>query len=117
RPTYSADGRKIPCIYCQPPDRAHEIEREFGPFPLFQFWGPGGGLTSSRWIADCARLVIDRKRSTLTLVYLPHLDYDHQRYGPDDARSRAALRAVDGLVADLVGDARRAGGGGLVVSE
>src|SRR5207247_3058302 len=86
-------------------------------FPLFQFWGPGAGLTSSRWIADCARLVIDRKRPTLTLVYLPHLDYDHQRYGPDDPRSRAALRAVDGLVGDLAGHARRAGAQVLVVSE
>jgi len=117
RPTYPADGRKIPGIYCQPPALAHEIERELGAFPLFQFWGPGAGLTSSRWIADCARLVIERKRPTLTLVYLPHLDYDHQRYGPDDPRSRAALRAVDGLVGDLAGHARRAGAELLVVSE
>jgi predicted AlkP superfamily pyrophosphatase or phosphodiesterase len=117
RPTYPVDGRKIPGIYCQPPALAHEIERELGPFPLFQFWGPGAGLTSSRWIADCARLVIERKRPTLTLVYLPHLDYDHQRYGPDDPRSRAALRAVDGLVGDLASHARRAGAELLVVSE
>jgi predicted AlkP superfamily pyrophosphatase or phosphodiesterase len=117
RPTYPADGRKIPGIYCQPLALAHEIERELGPFPLFQFWGPGAGLTSSRWIADCARLVIERKRPTLTLVYLPHLDYDQQRYGPDDPRSRAALRAVDGLVGDLAGHARRAGAQLLIVSE
>ena len=32
---------------------------------------------------------------TLTLVYLPHLDYDHQRYGPEDPRSRAAVEAID----------------------
>src|SRR3989442_10087824 len=115
--TYPADGRKITGIYCQPPDLAHEIERELGPFPLFQFWGPGAGLTSSRWISDCARLVIDRKRPTLTLVYLPHLDYDHQRYGPDHPRSHASLRAVDGLVGDLTGHARRAGAQVLVVSE
>jgi predicted AlkP superfamily pyrophosphatase or phosphodiesterase len=50
-------------------------------------------------------------------VYLPHLDYDHQRHGPDDPHSRAALRAVDGLVAGLVGDARQAGADVLVVSE
>ena len=117
RPTYPADGRKLPGIYTQPHDLKHELERALGPFPLFQFWGPGAGLVSSRWITDAARLVIDRHRPTLTLVYLPHLDYDHQRYGPDDPRSRAALRAVDGLVADLVGDARRGGADVLVVSE
>jgi len=117
RPTYPADGRKIPGIYTQPHDLKYELERALGAFPLFQFWGPGAGLTSSRWIADAARLVLGRYRPTLTLVYLPHLDYDHQRHGPDDPRSRAALRAVDGLVADLVGDARQAGADVLVVSE
>ena len=117
RPTYPADGRKIPGIYTQPHDLKYELERTLGPFPLFQFWGPGAGLTSSRWIAEAARLVLGRYLPTLTLVYLPHLDYDHQRYGPDDPRSRAALRAVDGLVADLVGDARQAGADVLVVSE
>src|SRR5207249_9663415 len=54
-------------------------------FPLFQFWGPGAGLTSSRWIADCARLVIDRKRPTLTLVYLPRSE--ERRVGKE-CRSR-----------------------------
>jgi predicted AlkP superfamily pyrophosphatase or phosphodiesterase len=117
RPTYPADGRKIPGIYTQPHDLKYALERNLGPFPLFQFWGPGASLTSSRWIADAARFVIEQHHPTMTLVYLPHLDYDHQRYGPDDARSRAALRAVDGLVADLVGDARRAGADVLVVSE
>jgi predicted AlkP superfamily pyrophosphatase or phosphodiesterase len=117
RPAYPADGRKVPGIYCQPHDLRDELERELGPFPLFHFWGPAADITSSRWIADCARLVIERKRPTLTLVYLPHLDYDQQRYGPDDPRSRAALRAVDGLVAELVGHARRSGAEVLIVSE
>jgi len=117
RPAYPADGRKVPGIYCQPHSLREEVERELGPFPLFHFWGPGADITSSRWIAECARLVLERKRPALTLVYLPHLDYDHQRHGPDDPRSRAALRAVDGLVGTLVGHARRAGAEVLIVSE
>ena len=51
RPTYPADGRKIPGIYTQPHALKDELERALGPFPLFQFWGPGASLTSSRWIA------------------------------------------------------------------
>jgi len=117
RPAYPADGRKIPGLYCQPHDLSAEIERELGPFPLFHFWGPTADLVSSRWIAECARLVIERKRPSLTLVYLPHLDYDHQRFGPDDPRSRAALRAVDALAGDLVRRSREAGARVLVVSE
>jgi predicted AlkP superfamily pyrophosphatase or phosphodiesterase len=117
RPMYPADGRKVPGIYCQPRDLKYEIERELGPFPLFHFWGPTADIVSSKWIAECARLVLERKRPSLTLVYLPHLDYDYQRWGPDDPRCRAALRAVDSLVADLVGHARRLGAHVLVVSE
>ncbi|PYM05567.1 MAG: alkaline phosphatase family protein, partial [Candidatus Rokuibacteriota bacterium] len=117
RPAYPADGRKIPGLYCQPHDLKYELERELGPFPLFHFWGPTADLVSSRWIADCSRLVIERRHPSLALVYLPHLDYDHQRYGPDDPRSRAALRAVDGLIGDLIGGARSAGANVLVVSE
>jgi predicted AlkP superfamily pyrophosphatase or phosphodiesterase len=117
RPTYPADGRKIPGIYCQPYDLKHEIEGELGPFPLFHFWGPTADIVSSTWIAECARFVLDKNQPSLTLVYLPHLDYDHQRYGPDDPRSRAALRAVDALVGGLVAQARRLGAHVLVVSE
>jgi predicted AlkP superfamily pyrophosphatase or phosphodiesterase len=117
RPAYPADGRKIPGIYTQPADLRGEIERELGPFTLFNFWGPTADITSSRWIAECARLVLERKRPTVTLVYLPHLDYDHQRYGPDDPRSRAALRDVDELVGRLVSQARAMGAHVLVVSE
>ena len=116
RPAYPADGRKIPGIYTQPHDLRGEIERELGAFPLFNFWGPTADITSSRWIAECARLVLERQRPSLTLVYLPHLDYDHQRYGPDDSRSRAALSAVDGLVGTLVAQARALCANVLVVS-
>ncbi len=117
RPSYPADGRKIPGIYTRPHDLKYELERELGPFPLFNFWGPTASIVSSRWIAECARLIIERRRPSLTLVYLPHLDYDHQRFGPDDPRSRAALRAVDELVGALAAQARREGAQVLVVSE
>jgi predicted AlkP superfamily pyrophosphatase or phosphodiesterase len=117
RPAYPADGRKVPGIYTQPHDLKYEIEKELGQFPLFHFWGPAADIRSSRWIAECARLVLERKRPTLTLVYLPHLDYDHQRHGPDDPRGRAALRAVDQVAGSLIDAARRAGARLLVVSE
>ncbi len=57
------------------------------------------------------------EKPTLTLVYLPHLDYDHQRYGPKDARSVAALGEIDAIVGDLLAAAERAGAEVVVVSE
>jgi predicted AlkP superfamily pyrophosphatase or phosphodiesterase len=104
RPAYPADGRKIPGIYTQPHDLKYELNRELGDFPLFHFWGPTASLKSSRWIADCAEYLRAAHDPDLTLVYLPHLDYSHQQYGPDDPRSRQALRDVDALVGRLSAD-------------
>jgi len=106
RPAYPADGRKIPGIYTQPPELRDLLEAELGPFPLFQFWGPGAGLRSSRWIARAALRVLEAHRPDLTLVYLPHLDYDFQRFGSDHHLSQKALRAVD-RTAGMVIDAAR----------
>jgi predicted AlkP superfamily pyrophosphatase or phosphodiesterase len=117
RPSYPADGRKVPGIYTQPHDLKYELQKELGEFPLFHFWGPTADLKSSRWIADCTKLVLERRAPTLTLVYLPHLDYDHQRFGPVDARSKQALREVDALAGELMGAARAQGADVLVVSE
>lgn len=117
RPIYKADGRKLPDCYTKPSELREELTRELGPFPLFQFWGPGTSIASSRWIADAA-LRIRRSRSpTLTLVYLPHLDYDLQRFGPDDPRIAASLREIDSVAGDLLADAARDGARIIVLSE
>lgn len=120
RPAYLADGRKVPDVYADPPELRRRLIDKLGPFPLFQFWGPGAGIVSSRWIADAAVDVLETERPRLTFVYLPHLDYDHQRHGPPDEghpRSVAALREVDAEVGKLVAAARAQGVEVLVVSE
>src|SRR5262245_11995963 len=114
RPEYHADGLKKPGLYSEPPALQAELQQELDPFPLFQFWGPGADLRSSRWIAASAMSVLRRHDPELMLVYLPHLDYDHQRFGPDDPRSAQAVRDVDGVCAPLL-DAARAGGAQVVV--
>ncbi|MDP9349310.1 MAG: ectonucleotide pyrophosphatase/phosphodiesterase, partial [Gemmatimonadota bacterium] len=102
RPLYPADGRKLPDIYAEPPELREELNRALGTFPLFHFWGPQADIRSSRWIADCARVVYDTRRPTLTLVYLPHLDYNLQRLGPDDPAVARDLREVDALCGELI---------------
>ncbi|MGE0707392.1 MAG: alkaline phosphatase family protein [Planctomycetota bacterium] len=117
RPAYLADGRKVPDVYSDPPELRARLNQALGPFPLFEFWGPATTIRSTRWIVDAAREVLARERPTLTFAYLPHLDYDHQRYGPRHERSRAALREVDREVARLVEAARAQGAEVLVLSE
>lgn len=117
RPVYAADGRKLPDIHTHPAGLRGDLARALGPFPLFRFWGPGADIASSRWIADCAAEVERRFRPTLSLVYLPHLDYDLQRFGPDDPRIPAQVAAVDALAAPLIEAAEREGTRVVVLSE
>jgi predicted AlkP superfamily pyrophosphatase or phosphodiesterase len=117
RPMYPADGRKIPDIYTQPAELREELNARLGAFPLFRFWGPGADLVASRWIADCARHVYDSRRPTLTLVYLPHLDYSLQRLGPGHPAIRQELAAIDALAGELVEHVRRDGARVVVLSE
>ncbi|MBI3155318.1 MAG: alkaline phosphatase family protein [Burkholderiales bacterium] len=117
RPMYLADGRKLPDIHTHPAELRDRLQQRLGPFPLFRFWGPAADIVSSRWIADCALQVFAEQRPTLTLVYLPHLDYDLQRLGPNHPGIPAQVAAVDALCAPLIDAARRAGAHVVALSE
>ncbi|HWB09293.1 MAG TPA: alkaline phosphatase family protein [Pirellulales bacterium] len=117
RPSYPADGRKLPDCYSQPPELRDRLQERLGTFPLFQFWGPGADIRSTRWIADASLAVMADYRPTLTLVYLPHLDYNLQRLGPDDPRIADDLRAVDAETGKLIDAARSQDADVVVLSE
>lgn len=117
RPMYPADGRKIPDIYTQPAELRNELNTRLGMFPLFRFWGPTADLVSSRWITDCALHVYESRKPTLTLVYLPHLDYNLQRLGPDHPQIRKDLHAIDALCGEIIGHVQKDGTRVVVLSE
>lgn len=117
RPMYPADGRKLPDIHTHPAALRDELQGALGQFPLFRFWGPAADIVSSRWIADCALRVMAAAHPTLTLVYLPHLDYNLQRLGPDHPAIARDVAAVDALCGELIETARREGAHVVVLSE
>jgi predicted AlkP superfamily pyrophosphatase or phosphodiesterase len=117
RPIYRSDGRKLPDCYTKPLGLRDELTERLGAFPLFNFWGPATSIAASRWIADAALHVRRTRSPTLTLVYLPHLDYNLQRFGPNDPRITADLREVDAVVGELIADAERDGTRVIVLSE
>ena len=117
RPSYPADGRKLADCYSQPPELRDRLQERLGAFPLFRFWGPGADISSTRWIADASLAVMADYQPTLTLVYLPHLDYNLQRVGPNDRRIADDLQAVDAEAGKLIDAARRSGAEVVVLSE
>lgn len=97
KPHYGCDGSKVFDIL----DKSEcNLTHRLGPFPFFTFWGPNAGLPCSEWIADAASIIVREKKPQLTLVYLPHLDYDFQRHTtPNTERvaevDRCAKRVID----------------------
>jgi len=102
RPMYLADGRKVFDVTSHPLRIRDEVRRDLGPFPFPAFWGPAAGIASSAWIARSAEWIEERHRPDLSLVYLPHLDYDLQRFGPDDPRAVTAAGEIDAVVGRLL---------------
>ncbi len=102
RPLYPADGSKHFDIHTQPMLMRDELKADLGPFPFQSFWGPASGIPSSQWIANSAKWVEQKHSPSLSLVYLPHLDYCLQKDGPDSPNIPHELQAIDQLVADLI---------------
>ena len=117
RPMYPADGRKLPDVYTNPPALRAELQAALGTFPLFEFWGPRASIASTRWIADAAKHVELKFNATLTLVYLPHLDYNLQRVGPNDPAALRDVAQVDETCGELVDFFEHRGAQVVVLSE
>lgn len=117
RPSYPADGRKIMDSYSHPPELRDQLQSRYGVFPLFKFWGPTANIESSRWIADASVAMLKQYKPSLTLVYLPHLDYNLQRLGPNDPRVVQDIRDVDAEAGKLINVAKEQGMEIIALSE
>lgn len=117
RPVYHADGRKDPDCYTDPPGLHDELTTALGTFPLFSYWGPGAGIASSTWICRAAQYIMERHDPDLTLVYVPHLDYDLQRHGPSGSPAAAAAARLDTVLSPLLDAARARGATVVALSE
>ncbi|ANE50846.1 alkaline phosphatase family protein [Flavisolibacter tropicus] len=117
RPNYLADGRKMPDCYSQPAGLRDELQQKLGQFPLFKFWGPATGITSTQWIADASVYTDKKYDPTLTLVYLPHLDYCLQKWGQDISKIGKELSEIDSVVEQLVNYYSATGARVILLSE
>jgi predicted AlkP superfamily pyrophosphatase or phosphodiesterase len=117
RPMYPADGRKLPDVYAHPAALRRQLQDKLGTFPLFNFWGPATNISATRWIAD-ATIEVDRQfNSTLTLVYLPHMDYVLQKTDPRGPAKDNDLRELDVECGKLIDHFQARGARVIVLSE
>lgn len=93
------DSGMVQWCYSKPAGYFEKLRQEIGDFKLQHYWGPVAGLGSSRWITKAAKWTYRHERPDLMLVYLPHLDYSSQKFGPTQPQ---ALHEVDALVGELM---------------
>jgi len=117
RPNYLADGGKVFDIATYPYEIKNSLKADLGEFPFKNFWGPAAGLASSQWIARAAQWIERNKKPDLNLVYLPHLDYDLQRFGPSSPQAKKARVEIDNLVGELIDFFEKRGVEILILSE
>jgi predicted AlkP superfamily pyrophosphatase or phosphodiesterase len=67
------------------------------------YWGPLANHKSSNWIVDAIIAVMGMTdlAPDLLLTYIPHLDYDLQRFGPDSEPAKKALDLMLGYLTRL----------------
>ena len=117
KPHYAVDGNKAFGIATTPANLSDELEVKLGAFPFPAFWGPMAGVKSTRWIASAAQHIIQQHKPDLTLVYLPHLDYDPQRFGPSGCDMAKCVKQLDDACHPLLDAAKELGAQVWVVSE
>ncbi len=117
KPYYGCDGNKTFGIQCTPSGLAERLERKLGVFPFHTFWGPSAGLPCTQWIGRCAAEILLTEKPDLTLVYMPHLDYDPQRHGPDGCDMRRLVGELDAACVPLLDAAVSVGARVWIVSE
>jgi predicted AlkP superfamily pyrophosphatase or phosphodiesterase len=92
-PIHTHGGGMINAVHSVPAPLYNQLRKDIGhPFRLHRYWGPLASTSASAWIAEAtAKLLLGDTPPDLCLTYLPALDYDLQRHGPDHPRSKKAL--------------------------
>ena len=92
-PIHKHHGGMIMDCYCKPANLYRDLVSKLGKFKLHQYWGPLASAKVGRWIANATAEILNSQEfcPDLLLTYLPSLDYDLQRYGPDSKQAKNAL--------------------------
>jgi predicted AlkP superfamily pyrophosphatase or phosphodiesterase len=119
-PIHHPDGRMDLWCYSKPDVLYKDLLADLGHFPLMNYWGPMANIKSTEWIINAALWLIQRKRPQFNYIYIPHLDYAAQKFGPNSPQQVAACAEADAQLGRLFDGAAALGLGDvayLVVSE
>lgn len=112
-PIHKHHGGMIQDFYAKPGNLYNELCAELkSKFNLMNYWGPMTSVKSTKWIANATIEILKDKELApeLLLTYLPHLDYDLQRFGPSDKkRTEKIFKETEQLLEQIYNTAKANG--------
>ncbi len=119
-PIHHPNGRMDLWCYSKPEGLYKELLADLGHFPLMNYWGPMANIKSTEWIVNASLWLLQRRRPRFNYVYIPHLDYAAQKFGPNSPQQAAACQEADaqfGRLFDGVAALRLGSVAYMIVSE
>ncbi len=101
-PIHNPDGSESLWCYTRPPEMYGTLRDTLGHFPLQHFWGPLSNIKSTGWICDSAVWAARQYHPRFSYIYLPHLDYAAQKFGPNSEQATKALGELDEVLGRLI---------------
>lgn len=109
-PIHKHSGGMIEGCYDRPAGLYDELCSRIGrDFKLRWYWGPLASGSSSVWISEAIDHVMKETNPDLILAYLPHLDYELQRSGPDSQAAAKVFNEWTVILKKILNNAQEAG--------
>ncbi|MCC7084704.1 MAG: alkaline phosphatase family protein [Pirellulales bacterium] len=100
-PVHNPDGSESLWCYTRPTEMYGELRDKLGHFPLQHFWGPLANIKSTAWIIDSAIVAAKEQQPDFFYIYLPHLDYAAQKFGPNSPEAAKSVAELDAELGKL----------------
>lgn len=100
-PIHNPDGSESLWCWTRPAEMYGELKSQFGDFPLMNWWGPMSSIVSDKWSVESAIYTARNHRPAFFYIYLPHMDYASQKFGPDSPQMQQSLEQYNELIGHL----------------
>ena len=102
KPIHNPDGSEELWCYTRYPELYAQLLKEFGHFPLQNYWGPMANIKSANWVVNTAKWLAEHEMPEFFYIYLAYPDYAPQRFGVDSPQVDTMLAELNTLLEDLI---------------
>lgn len=100
-PIHKHGGGMIMENYTKPAALAKTLSKHCGTFPLGRYWGPLATPAVGDAVVKTLEAALPENSPDTIFLYIPTLDYDLQRFGPEDGRCARSFDFLEKQLAKL----------------